>query len=641
MDKYQDGGTLSPEYIERLKTFENRPTNLHYHTDNKGIPTIGWGHKITATEARKKAVKVGDEWIPFERFSGKGGKVHAEKLLQHDIDHHFQRLEKQVGKENISEFNPQAVDVLFDIVYNRGSLGKSHDYIKKGDAAGLKSYLSEVASELKGGAKKRMQWRVDSLPEELYIPKENTEYAPYPILQDNTNIPPYISEGAIESNLPQLRQGGKVKKWMDILTLDVIEDDRGQWDHPGEITKINSPHITMKGVNQPLIGISDTGDTQMMFPGQDYHFEGKSVTEFPVAQNGITLSGPTIRGKQYPKGTIVTNDPELYKRNQDSLRLYKQGIENEKIANNSSGYKNTFWNHPDLGIYERGNGITPFLDWDGDITQARAALVYSGVRDDEFQDNASRRLLNAKNKPIKIAVGDGDSEGWYGLPVYAKPTSMVYIDSINRMSPKGLSDISNPSLIPNKRVMPDVIYKDNRQLNAGYNKGIDIQHRTDPLGRWAAYMYRSASPGVRGRISTTNPKGDYNMEYQDGGTIPIAQKGKVIDYDEERAAELGYTRAENGHLPSRDYITGRILKSPHHDTFNLAIEEDRKLGYIPVVDIFGNVYTINPEEEIPEKGLGSPLKKSNKKLETTSKSSNFTSPSVGWMDTFTPNFEER
>ena len=66
----------------------------------------------------------------------------------------------------------------------------------------------------------------------------------------------------------------------------VIEDDRGQWAHPGKITKINSNQITMKGVDYPVLGISDAGDRQMMYPGQDYTFKGKTVTEYPQKKKG-------------------------------------------------------------------------------------------------------------------------------------------------------------------------------------------------------------------------------------------------------------------------------------------------------------------------------------------------------------------
>ena len=66
----------------------------------------------------------------------------------------------------------------------------------------------------------------------------------------------------------------------------VIKDDRGQWAHPGEITEIGSNQITMKGVPYPVLGVSDEGDTKMMYPGEDYKFKGKKVTEYPIKKNG-------------------------------------------------------------------------------------------------------------------------------------------------------------------------------------------------------------------------------------------------------------------------------------------------------------------------------------------------------------------
>ena len=66
----------------------------------------------------------------------------------------------------------------------------------------------------------------------------------------------------------------------------VIKDDRGQWAYPGEITEIGSNDITMQGVDYPVLGVSDTGDTQMMYPDQDYKFDGEKVTEYPMMQEG-------------------------------------------------------------------------------------------------------------------------------------------------------------------------------------------------------------------------------------------------------------------------------------------------------------------------------------------------------------------
>ena len=91
-------------------------------------------------------------------------------------------------------------------------------------------------------------------------------------------------------NVPkaQMKNGG----WLD--NYEVIEDDMGQLTNPGKITKINSNNITMKGVNYPVLGVSDTGDTKMMQPGvENYTYDGSSVTEYPMAQDGLKLKTAT------------------------------------------------------------------------------------------------------------------------------------------------------------------------------------------------------------------------------------------------------------------------------------------------------------------------------------------------------------
>jgi len=67
---------------------------------------------------------------------------------------------------------------------------------------------------------------------------------------------------------------------------EIVKDDNGYWnpDNWGKVVEINSPNITMRGVNQSLIGISnETGEAKLMVPGQEYNFTNtKKVTEYPV-----------------------------------------------------------------------------------------------------------------------------------------------------------------------------------------------------------------------------------------------------------------------------------------------------------------------------------------------------------------------
>ena len=74
-----------------------------------------------------------------------------------------------------------------------------------------------------------------------------------------------------------------------------ILDPRGQWAHPGKITRIPSSNITMQGVPYPVLGVASSGQQVMMQPGQNYNFgNAEYVDEYPMMQfGGGTLLGPS------------------------------------------------------------------------------------------------------------------------------------------------------------------------------------------------------------------------------------------------------------------------------------------------------------------------------------------------------------
>ena len=103
--------------------------------------------------------------------------------------------------------------------------------------------------------------------------------------QLGTNIPAAVYEG-FRVNRPLLgfvpkKDGG-----------DIPVDPMGYWnpENVGGPVTIPSNVITMEGVDQPLLGISDTGDVQYMMPGEDYEFDGEYVTEYPMAKKGISVN---------------------------------------------------------------------------------------------------------------------------------------------------------------------------------------------------------------------------------------------------------------------------------------------------------------------------------------------------------------
>jgi hypothetical protein len=122
------------------------------------------------------------------------------------------------------------------------------------------------------------------------IDSERRLYESNPVFKRNLEIINTVDfsespEEAMYRTLSKKKNGG----WLDNYS-EPIRDDRGQWAYPGEITEIGSNEITMQGVDYPVLGISDTGDTKMMYPDQDYKFDGEKVTEYPMAQDGGWLN---------------------------------------------------------------------------------------------------------------------------------------------------------------------------------------------------------------------------------------------------------------------------------------------------------------------------------------------------------------
>lgn len=114
--------------------------------------------------------------------------------------------------------------------------------------------------------------RADKLEQNINPFKGKTKYN-----FDDIKLKNYINTNPTDFATPKKQTGGKIKT-----------DPNGYWnkENHGKPVRIPSNKITMRGVNQPLLGISDTGDIQIMFPNQEYSFDGSSGVELPLMQDG-------------------------------------------------------------------------------------------------------------------------------------------------------------------------------------------------------------------------------------------------------------------------------------------------------------------------------------------------------------------
>ena len=102
----------------------------------------------------------------------------------------------------------------------------------------------------------------------------------------------------------------------DLFSIDGYKADSPDVNNPYNI--IQSGNITMEGVDFPVMGTDNLGNSKLMTPGNNYQFPGDQVFEMPLAQDG----NETTSAKQFSEQYIQS--PKYLK------RLKSSGYENPK-----------------------------------------------------------------------------------------------------------------------------------------------------------------------------------------------------------------------------------------------------------------------------------------------------------------------
>ncbi len=196
-------------------------------------------------------------------------------------------------------------------------------------------------------------------------------------------------------------------------------------------------------------------------------YQNSGPTDPPIQE----LSGPTIRGKQYPPGTIVTND-----KNDPRLQTYQDS----------------------LYFHDKTEKFESIKDY------YKAREYYKTISHDARIWGSGTDKHNP-SKFIRFKDPAGLLDDIY--PYQAKPTQpVIFEESISPMKPKGLPTFQSSQ--PESLIQPDVIQFD--PMNHAAYKGIDVSHFTDEQGRWTAKLNKVTTPGVKGRLGTM---------YKNGGIV--------------------------------------------------------------------------------------------------------------------------
>ena len=192
------------------------------------------------------------------------------------------------------------------------------------------------------------------------------------------------------------------------FTQGFIVSERGQWDYPGLPTAVPTPtgKITMKGVEDDLLGIDNLGNAQYMTPGNEYQFEGDMVYEIPQAKKGGSKKYP----KKYSRSLMARNI--LFTKN--PLFKKSKSVKNKIFDPNSpyfaSGGEIISFDFDDTLSTDRGLQMAQSMPNEKYIISARAEVTpdmierarAAGISEDRIFATGSDKAKIAKIKELGI-----------------------------------------------------------------------------------------------------------------------------------------------------------------------------------------------------------------------------------------------
>lgn len=384
---------------------------------------------------------------------------------------------------------------------------------------------------------------------------------------------------------------------------NIIEDPRGQWAHPGEITRIPSDKITMQGVPYPVMAYPNMGEPQMMYPGQDYVFPGADyVDEYPQMKRGgtpkslVKMPKPSKKGlasKKFSRSLEATN--RLFTENP---LFAKPKSKKRKVFDPNAVYQ-------DGGIMDQEEptgGITSQEEIDAaNRAMMRARLAYAQMHG----NSAAQRMVVAPDQPYVYTGEEYDKDWDMPVGVPAGETGTHYMASFGnyavpfiQQGPNGLQFNESPSIRDREAIRFD------SEADAEYFGGHYKEVAPDK-------SYRRKIENGSPYITSLSPEDEEEFQ-RFYNTLPENLQSDDPSYDirgywdsEGRPEEFDYSQPKEDdgyyHAYSINQNTGEYLKNPWHPTFQHAIDEDKKIGYRPVVNVKGElIATENPSIADPE-----------------------------------------
>jgi hypothetical protein len=188
-------------------------------------------------------------------------------------------------------------------------------------------------------------------------------------------------------------------------------DPNGYWDpaNVGRIIEVPSPWISMKGVEEPLVGVgSDTGMAQYMTEGNEYIFsDDSSVIEYPAEQY-MELTDDEIA--QYKEGGYVVEELPIAQKgisiSDPKQFAYRDKMYNDSLSEYYNGKKYALMSEKDKGPsgtatynFKKTRHI-PYSQMKNNLTSEKESFEYMD-RNIPFSEAESRKMQIKGQDPFR------------------------------------------------------------------------------------------------------------------------------------------------------------------------------------------------------------------------------------------------
>lgn len=238
----------------------------------------------------------------------------------------------------------------------------------------------------------------------------------------------------------------------------IIKDDRGQWNHPGEITEISGNTMATHGYGDiPLYVVPDKGKPRLVQPNSGIQkFPGaKKFTEYPIAQDGETFTKNVDNSLQYQKDWM--NSPrykEMLNKSTENDWIDRDYAE-DRLKNLKELTKSKSYN-----IRESEDEYGPIGEEANSNPDTGVINIYKGGRNlpGEEEENLSHEISHKTDNPRLSMIpyrGRLIPQSDIDLIKKYKPSTYKETGAYLRATPEGKTQIEKYNLLSQK----DINYK--------------------------------------------------------------------------------------------------------------------------------------------------------------------------------------